>query len=95
MTAKEQQDLFTDLGIVHPGWVPRFRSGFVHGAADEGEYRKPKAEYLEAVADREADVSTSQYALGYLTGFAVYRGADAAFEPWFSFVDRLVAETEV
>jgi hypothetical protein len=86
MSVQAQEDLFNRLLATHPGWTTKFISGYVAGVQDEGLRKTPQAGYIGRAKLRE------NYALGYLTGFALSRGADAAFEKWFSLVDLLVEE---
>ena len=83
MTPKEQDELYQTMRATFPAWTFRFTSGYVHGRNDEPEQGQPDAVYVEADDD---------YALGYKTGFAVARGADADIEPWFERVAAQVQE---
>ena len=81
MTPQESEKLFAVLQAAHPRWSAQFCSGFVHGARDEAEHKKPPKLYVDR---------PDQYARGYLTGFALYRGSDAECQSWFDFVGTSV-----
>lgn len=83
MSPAEQENLFAKLRSVHPKWTPRFTSGYVHGAKDERERAEPPPQFAR---------EHTEYAHGYLLGFAVHRGEDAEVEPWFATVGELVQE---
>jgi len=83
MDPREQEKLFAKLRTAHPTWPLRFVSGYVHGARDESVRDRPPP-----VMARAGD----EYALGYLTGFAMRRGEDAEHTGWFRFVSRVVKE---
>jgi hypothetical protein len=88
MTAADREKFFRDLQTAHPAWTPKFCSGYVHGADDEVAREVPHAEYIRRIADLD------HYALGYLTGFAVHRGADCEMEKWFGAVAGLVEHAQ-
>jgi hypothetical protein len=82
MTPQEQNQLYLDLKAAHPGWSNRFLSGYVHGANDEPDKKRPSVSLTAQAHDLD------HYALGYLTGFSVHRGPDAEMEPWFGFAEQ-------
>jgi hypothetical protein len=86
MLAKDQETLFKNLKAAHPGWTPKFTSGYVHGASDEELRGMPARAMVLGAEDMD------QYSLGYLTGFAMHRGTDVEIEKWFGFVGLLVEE---
>jgi hypothetical protein len=88
MSPADLEKMFTDLRSAHSGWTPRLCSGFVHGVRDEADRKDPQRCYV-----RDAKL-LDHYALGYLIGFSVTRGIDAAFEPWFGLVELLVEEAK-
>lgn len=82
MTPAKQEALFAALGIAHPDWTAGFRSGYCHGVHEEEFRQAPSPTYLGRMDD---------YALGYLTGFAV-RNGDCAGTDWYREVRDRVEE---
>ena len=88
MTPKEQTDLFAQMILLHPSWTPRFTSGFVHGVKDERRQECPARDFVVTAMDHDP------YGLGYLTGFAIYRGADASIESWFGLIGATLSQCQ-
>jgi hypothetical protein len=86
MNPQEQEQLFKKLQVLHPQWPNRFISGYVAGAQDEDRHAQPSA------IQRQKAVELDHYALGYLVGFAMYRGPDAEAEPWFHLIGLIVED---
>ena len=85
MSPADQEKLFISLRGTHPTWSVQRLSGYVHGANDESRLGQP-----QRIMQNQQD----EYALGYLTGFAVRRGEDAEYERWFRFIGDLVKECQ-
>lgn len=85
MTPKEQEQLFLDLKTAHPTWSNQCLSGYAHGANDAARFARPKT-----IMRRRRD----EYALGYLTGFAMRSPyyEDVERESWFHFVGDLIRD---
>ena len=85
MDVKTQELLFENTRKRHPTWTPRFCSGYVHGANDEGFCKFP---------DPSRRGSKEEYNLGYLIGFVVCRGPEietmTGFDP--QIMEQLVYE---
>ena len=86
MTPQEQEQCFRDLRKRFPTWEPKFVSGYIHGLEDSHHRQQPNAEF---VCGRKK----TDYAMGYLLGFAIGFGEDAALSPWFRTIGHLVEET--
>jgi hypothetical protein len=87
MTPADQDKLFKELRVLHRDWMNRFTSGYVHGVSDEGDFKAPRPDFIQQASPESR---LDEYALGYLTGFAVHRGPDVEREPWFGFIGDLV-----
>ena len=88
LSPQDQEAFFANLKAAHPGWSPRFISGYIHGMQDEGKYKQPRHTYVREAGD------LAHYALGYLLGFAMHRGIDCETESWYGFVGTLVAQVK-
>jgi hypothetical protein len=86
MNPQEQKALYRKMQLANPQWPTRFLSGYVAGAQHETQYQQPVRFMQEQAHDLD------HYALGYLVGFAMYRGPDAETEPWFHLVGLIVEE---